>query len=164
MLIIQVGILVFFEKVYLVDNAAYTSAQVKNNADEAVHWSKLTMDDSNANPSVSYDGRYLAYLKDGSLYLVDTGNAKKINVSADKGTEITYIKWIYDRNRLIMAERPVNANNGANFKLFYYDMDKFTKTEIFNEVNNKSIRIPIHSGTEKISSIELSTLNNVIYV
>jgi len=163
-LIIQLGVLVFLEKVYFIDNATYASTRVENNATRASQWSKLIIEGNRTNTSVSYDGKYLAYLKDNRLFVLNSENSKKNKVSAGNGMEITYFKWIYDRNGLILAEKPINSKDGSYFKFYYYDIDKTNKTEIFNEVNNKSIKIPIRDSEEKISSIEMSTLNNVIYV
>jgi hypothetical protein len=163
-LIIQFGVLVFLEKVYFFDNATYASTKVDNNAAIALQWSKLTLEGNRTSTSISYDGKYLAYLKDTSLYVLNSENSKKNMVSAGKGMEITYFKWIYDRNRLIIAEKPINSKDGAYYKLYYYEIDKASKTEIFNEVDNKSIKIPIHDSKEKVSSIEMSTLTNAIYV
>jgi hypothetical protein len=85
-------------------------------------------------------------------------------VPANNGMEISYYKWIYDRSRLILAKKPINLKNGAFFKLYYYDVDSKSKVEIFNEVNNKSIKIPINNINEKINSVDMSNLTNVIYV
>ncbi|MBV7271671.1 hypothetical protein JMF89_03905 [Clostridiaceae bacterium UIB06] len=163
-LIIQFGILVFLETVYFADNSSYSSKKVENDSTKDVSKPKLVLEEGSINTSASYDGKYLAYLKNNDLLVLNLDNASKTKVSADVGMEIVYYKWIYDRNRLILAERSTDTKNDMFFKLYYYDVDSNNKVEIFNEVNNRSIKIPIYSGNERIDAIDMSTLTNAIYV
>ena len=163
-LIIQLGSLTFLDKVYFADNASYSSTKVEDSSTKAPSKLKLILEDGSKNISASYDGKYISFLKDNNLFISDSQGNNKVQVSANSNMQITYYKWIYDRNRIIIAEAPINLKNGAYYKLYYYDVDSKSKVEIFNEVNNKSIQIPINSNNEKITSIEMSTLTNVIYV
>lgn len=163
-LIIQFGALVFLETVYFTDNASYSSTKVENNVSKDVSKLKLVLEDGSIDTSVSYDGKYLAYLNNKDLFVLNLDDTNKTKVSASDGMEIIYYKWIYDRNRLILAERPINLKKSAFYKLYYYDVDSKSKAEIFNEVNNRSIKIPIYNNNEKIDAIDMSTLTNVIYV
>lgn len=163
-LVIQFGVLVFLEKVYFTDNTSYASTQIGNSETNDTSKTKLILEDGSVDTSVSYDGKYLAYLKNEDLFVWNLEDGNKTEVSANDGMEIVYYKWIYDRNRLILAERPVKLKNEKYIKLYYYDVDSKSKVEIFNEVNNKSIKIPIYSSNEKIDAIDMSTLTNVIYV
>lgn len=163
-IIIQFGGLVFLETVYFADNSSYSSTKVENNATQEVSKLKLILEEGSTNTSASYDGKYLAYLKNKDLFVLNLDDTNKTKVSANDGMEILYYKWIYDRNRLILAERPTNIKNGTFFKLYYYDVDSKSKVEIFNEVNNRSIKIPIYNSNEKIDAIDMSTLTNIIYV
>lgn len=163
-LVIQFGALVFLDNVYFTDNASYSATKVENNLTKEPSKPKLILEDGSTNISASYDGKYLAYLKNNDLFVSDLENANKIKVSANDGMEILYYKWIYDRNRLILAERPTNLKNGVFFKLYYYDVDSKSNEEIFNGVNNTNIKIPAYNSNEKIDVIDMSTLTNVIYV
>ncbi|MGE5628591.1 MAG: hypothetical protein ACM3X7_10860 [Solirubrobacterales bacterium] len=163
-LIVQFGVLVFLETEYFTDDADYSSTKVENTTTTAPQKPKLVFEDGSTNVSASFDGNYISYLKDNNLLILNTEETYKIQVSPETGMSITYYKWIYDRNRLIIAERPADYNNGAYFKLYYYDVESKNKVEIFNEVNNKSIRIPLYNSNEKISTIDMSTLTNVIFV
>ncbi|MFL0198011.1 hypothetical protein ACJDU8_20950 [Clostridium sp. WILCCON 0269] len=162
--IIQFGILVFLETAYFADNSSYSSTKVENNATKEVSRSKLILEEGSIDTSASYDGKYLAYLKNNDLFVLNLDDTNKTKVFANAGMEIIYYKWIYDRNRLILAERPTDTKNGTYFKLYYYDVDSKSKVEIFNEVNNRSIKIPIYNSNEKMDAIYMSTLTNIIYI
>lgn len=164
MLIIQFGVLVFLENVYFVDSVSYSSTKIKNDTAKEAVKPKLILENGSSNITASFDGKYLAYLKDNNLFVLNSENAEKTKVSANDGMEISYYKWLYDRNRLVLVERPISPKNGAYFKFYYYDMNNKAKVEIFNEVNNRNIEIPMHNINEKISLIDMSTLTNVIYV
>jgi hypothetical protein len=162
--IIQFGILIFLETVYFSDNVSYSSSKVENKVNNNDPKLKLTLENGNTNTAASYDGSYLSYLMDNSLYVMNLENGDKTTVAADNGMEIVYYRWIYDRNRLILAEKPINFKYGSSFKLYYYDIASNSKVEITNEINNRNIQIPIYSKDDKVKSIEMSTLTNVIYV
>lgn len=163
-LIIQFCILVFLETVYFSDNTSYSSVKIENNTVNEAPKPKLILENGSTNTSASFDGKYLSYLKDNNLFFQNLETGEITKIMASDGMTISYYKWIYDRDRLILAERPINLINGNNFQLYYYDINSKSKMEIFNVVNNKAIKIPIINGNEKIDTIEMSTLNNVMYV
>ena len=163
-LITQFGILVFLETTYFDGNISYSSNKVENSVNKEIVKPKLILENKSKSIASSYDGKYLAYLNNNNLFILNLDNADKIKVIVNEGMEILYFKWIYDRSRLILAERPINPSKGSFLKLYYYDVMSKIKAEVFNEVSNRSIKIPIHNSNVKVDSIDMSTLTNLIYV
>ncbi|MDP4088016.1 MAG: hypothetical protein Q8930_01945 [Bacillota bacterium] len=163
--IVQAGILTYLDKVYLADNATYSSVKVPDVVPSKTETSKpkLTIVQGGTDITASCDGKYISYMKGSVLNILDSDNAESITVPAEDGMTIAYYKWIYDRNRLILAERPVSSKKAAYYKFYYYDVDSRSTAEIYDEVNNKEVQIPEYNN-EKISEIDMSTLTNLIYV
>lgn len=164
MLTIQVGVLVFLETVYLADNASYTSKKAEDNSSKKPVIQEFALENGSSDIAASFNGKYLTYLKDNNLFVLDSENNTSIKVPADNGMDLLYYKWIYDRNRLLLVERPTDLNKEAFYKLYYYDVSSNSKVEINNQVGKQSAKIPVKSSDEKIGAIDLSTLNNIIYI
>lgn len=163
-LIVQSAVLLFLEKVYFADNASYSSKQITDNSPKETLKSKIYIDKGYKNISYSNDGKYVSYLYNSTLEILNLGNGEKTKVYPEKGADISNYKWVYDRSRIILAEKTVVNSSSGYFKFYYYDLDNTDKVEIFNNVNNKTIKITVSGTAEKISDIEMSTLTNVIYV
>lgn len=105
--------------------------------------------------NLSYDGKYVAFYEGEILDLVNTQNGEVKKIDFNKGTRISYYKWLPDRNRMLIAEKQAGTNGGA-LKLSYYDVDKEEKVEIKD--------IAWADSKSEVVDIKLSTLTNVIYI
>ena len=105
--------------------------------------------------SVSFDARYLAYYDGDVLKVVDTKTGEEKQVEFNDGVQVSFYKWLPDRNRMLIAEKET-SNHSSNFKLAYYDVDKAVKEDIKNlDWANKKA---------EVEDIQASPLTNVIYV
>lgn len=105
--------------------------------------------------NLSYDGKYVAFYEGEILDIVNTQNGEVKKIDFNKGTRISYYKWLPDRNRMLIAEKQAGTNGGA-LKLSYYDVDKEEKVEIKD--------IAWADSKSEVVDIKLSTLTNVIYI
>lgn len=101
--------------------------------------------------SICYNGRYLAYCNDDKLNVVDTKTGYTTEVKRDEDNKVSYIKWLPDRNRLLIAEKV-----DGNFKLSYYDVNKNIKEDIKE--------LTWADENSEVKDIEVSTLTNVKYI
>jgi len=107
------------------------------------------------NFKASYDGSFVSYFIDGRLELMDVAgkNGRKTLGADDK--EITFYRWLPDRNMVIYAMKSSGKQDGI-VSIYTYDMD----TEI--ERSYPDIKgLPKRS---RVVGIELSPLTNVVYV
>lgn len=104
---------------------------------------------------VSFDARYLAYYDGDVLKVVNTKTGEEKNVEFNEGVQVSFYKWLPDRNRMLIAEKET-SNRSSNFKLAYYDVDKGLKEDIkdLEWADKKS----------EVEDIQASPLTNVIYV
>lgn len=146
------------DKYYLPDDSSVVIKKVVSS--EAKANVKVAMDTGASNVKVSCDGNYVSYLKDGKINVLNLQTGDKDAISPTAGSTFSYYTWIYDRDRLIIAER----TDGDYFTLYYYDIAGKAKTEIYDTVDNRSIHIPVQDNTENISQIEMSTLTMCMYL
>jgi hypothetical protein len=163
-LLLQVGVLLFLDKMYFNDNASYSAKQITDNQGKPKVKPKVYLEAGHNSIANSNDGKYVSYLMNNTLHLLNLENGEKLQLPSEKGATISNYRWVYDRSRIIIAEKFMDKSTSGYFKLYYYDVDNKEKVEIFNSVNEKSIKIQASSSTEKVSEIELSTLTNVIYL
>lgn len=157
-LALETGAIALLDKYYLQEDSAYTIEKVVSS--EAKATVKVAMDSGASNVRVSFDGEYVSYLKNGKIDILNLQTGEKNEISPNQGASFSYYTWIYDRNRLIIAERTGNDY----FVLYYYDIAGKTKTEVYNTVDNKSIHIPLQDNSENITQIEMSTLTMCMYL
>ena len=59
------------------------------------------------NVNISYNGKYLTYYENDTLYIEESKTGTKTEVKTEDNGEILYYKWLSDRDRLIIAEKVV---------------------------------------------------------
>jgi hypothetical protein len=164
MLAIQTSVLFYLDKIYFSDNSQYIASKILVSSKLQITEMKASIDSSTTNLTYSFDGKYISYLYNNTIKIINLESGKTNNVAPNKGMQITSFKWIYDRNRLIIAEKSSSTNSTPYFKLYYYDTSDNSITEVYDNANNKSIKIPVLNNQEKITQIEMSTLTNLIYL
>jgi len=161
MIIVQCGILAFVGNVYFSDNASYIGHKVETKQSDKIKTTNFAVENGVKQFYGSFDGKYAAYQYNHSIEILNLDNGTKKNIEAAKGMQIVCFKWIYDRDRLMIAER---SKSGSYFKLYSYDTSDKSTTEVIDNVDEKSIKISVLGSDETVSQIEMSTLTNLIYL
>jgi hypothetical protein len=130
---------------------------------------RLELPEGTVSGSVSFDGNYLAYLKDNKIEIVDLNKNQKVHtidgsfivVDRIKDREsfdavISYFEWLNDRNTLIFSVRAPDGQEGV-VQLATYNVES-GETHGFPPAMYK-----LPAGSEAVE-IEYSTKTNVIYV
>jgi hypothetical protein len=160
----QTVVLFYLDKVYFLDNSQYVASKIEILSKSQITEMKASISSSINNLTYSFDGKYISYVDNNFIKVINLESGETNIIAPNKGMQITNFKWIYDRNRLIIAEKSTSTNNTPYFKLYYYDTNDNSITEIYDNVHNKSIKIPVLNNQERISQIEMSTLTNLIYL
>ncbi len=104
---------------------------------------------------VSYDSSLVGCLSGGKLVITDSkSNKEKKTISDDEGP-VDYYRWLPDRN-MVIHSTTVNGSGYSTVKLGTYDLD--------SDLEKKTLKIRSLPENSKVTSIELSTLTNIIYV
>lgn len=158
-LIVDFVILICFNNYFLRDSAAFSVSKVAESSTTIIQKS-IQIDPDAADFAISHDGNDLAYLEKGTIVIADLANGTKITVQAEKDMQISAIQWIYDRDRLMIAEYTVSGNRYGNF--YYYDMSEKSVVKIRDNYTNKDIVIPL-SAPRTISAMDMSVETNLTY-
>lgn len=153
-LVIQLSILYYLDSYYLKPEKTFQAKKVDQKVlkkqDIVI---KLPADFTQFD--VSYDGNFVAYMSNGNVNVVNTKNGQQKTVSADKGNIISMYKWLCDRERLFIAEKPQTSDD-ENLVLNYYDASKDVKDKIEN--------ITYSDTKSEVKDIEVAPMTNVIYM
>ncbi len=107
------------------------------------------------NPVISHDGRYVAYLYDGKIVIKDAVRNKETATISTEAGEVTYHRWLPDRNMLIYASCS-SVKKYSTVTISTYDVATGEK-RIYPDIT----KLPLYS---RAVGIELSPLTNIVYV
>lgn len=105
--------------------------------------------------STSFDGKYVSYFKKNNINIINIEDGKLKVVSADSGNMISTYKWLPDRHRLFIAERPISGTE-SDLVLNYYDYAK--------DIKNRIEKVTYRGSQSDIQDIEIAPVTNVIYM
>jgi len=162
-MIIGIAILTYINKVYLKDNSNFSITKINVNSVSKLTNLKLNIDSDATNVQSSYNGDYLSFLSGGKLKFYDMNDGKSYTVSSVDNMEIMNYTWLYDRNRLLIAEKTVNTTDGRYMKMYYYSVSDNQLTEISNTTDNIDLKFTLKAGTT-LDNIKMSTLTNLVYL
>lgn len=149
---IQIGSLYYINNFFLADKEVFTSQKVysETKAPENIT-ANVPYGASSVQPS--YDGDYIAYLKDYNLTIKNCAQSKGRN--SFQIENVHFYRWLPDRNRLLYAQVE-HLKSTDRITLYAYDADN-RKKQMVNSVSY----LPRNSS---VSGIEASPLTNIIYL
>lgn len=105
--------------------------------------------------NISYDGKYLTYNKNGSLYMQDAKTGTDAEVTTENEGEILYHKWLSDRDRLIIAKK-VKIDGEYKIQLVTYSPKNSLETVVSD--------ICTYQEDMEVRKVSESTITGVYYV
>ncbi|MCX7922175.1 MAG: hypothetical protein N3B21_09220 [Clostridia bacterium] len=103
---------------------------------------------------VSFDGAHILYLLEGNLEIVKTQDDKHLKTISGRNGEISYYRWLPDRNMIIYSVKLKQASSGG-VQIYTYDVDSGVERS-YPEMKG----LPTQSS---VVDIELSPLTNIVY-
>jgi hypothetical protein len=168
LLVVESGALIYVETSVLQEKTDVKVQVVSQKATVKPADLNIFLDSTAQKVKVSYNGEYLAYTAGdgGSLEVIDLTNGKKTQIPMAQDMNLSYYKWVYDRDQLIIAE---TSNGDLDYaKLYNLDADDLTSnsepTEIRNTVQNTAAEIPLASKSSTISGMDFSTSTVTTYL
>ncbi|ETI91130.1 hypothetical protein [Clostridium butyricum] len=107
------------------------------------------------NVNISYNGKYLTYYENDTLYIEESKTGTKTEVKTEDNGEILYYKWLSDRDRLIIAEKVVKDGETV-IQLITYSPKDSSVSYVTNICDYKD--------DMKVMKITESTFTSVYYV
>lgn len=112
--------------------------------------------------ALSYDGEYASYLStDGVLHIIDLSNGKQYPIQTPENMQVMNYKWIYNRDRMIVAEKTTGTSK-IRMRLYDFDITDLDPNASEQELmpvsnnDNTQLQYTVQKDTT-LDDIELST-------
>lgn len=163
-LIIELSLLFYANNFYLTQNLKFSITK-ETGTESKTDFSKIKVSvPSNATLiNASYDGRYVSYLSNGVLKVVNSQDNTEETVKFPSNIKATYYKWLPDRDRLLIAERNAEGNGSYYYTISYYDTREKERVEL-SDSSGKTVKMSIPDSKYEVDSIALSTLTNATFI
>lgn len=163
-LVMQNGIFAYFEYFYLGGDVVINATKVEDN--------KKDVDEDNTDGisiksgvkdiNVSMDGRYAAYIDEGTLKVFDSYKNKELMFDCDTKGDIECYKWLNDENIILVIQKVIE-DGATYFEPVSYDVNKNEARELADFHYNK-MRIQTENENDKIENISFSTSTHSLYI
>ncbi|QSZ27975.1 hypothetical protein ACETAC_03655 [Aceticella autotrophica] len=152
--VLQFIILFYINNYFLTDSAMIQSKKILI-TDEMVDNIKVKVPPNANDIMPSFDGKYLSYILNNNLIIVNTKTSKTVKSIYIDGKNIDSYKWLNDRNRILYLNKE-ETKRGEELNIEAYDVD--------NEQQNTVNKTIYYQYKGYVSDITLSPLTNVIYI
>jgi hypothetical protein len=153
-LTIQFAGLFYADKYFLATNTSIKTKKVVK-SEVKKQDAEVKIPDNATHINASFNARYLAYYDGDVLKVINTKTGEEKKVDFEDGVQVSFYKWLPDRNRMLIAEKEA-GKKGSSFKLAYYDVDKDVKEDIKE--------LDWADSKAEVEDIQASPLTNIIYV
>lgn len=154
------GALYYLNNFYLSDSTNYKSKIITTGVSSKISLKSVGIDPNAKDISASFDRRYVAYMLDGSICVVDLSNGEKYTIANPSKMSPMYFRWVYRQEWLAVAEKD---SDGEYAKLYTCSMKDRKLNEVRDNVNDTNINISLNEG-DKITEIEMSIEGVKTYV
>lgn len=155
-IILQIGILYVLNNFILKQSSDFKSQKLEVSADKTKDI-KGTIPNGADNINVSFDGKYLTYNQNKSIYIEDAKTGTSSQIKTENEGEILYYKWLSDRDRLVIAKK-VKKDGVYKIQLVTYNPKDSSETAASKE------DICTYEEGMEVKKVTESTITGVYYI
>lgn len=161
-LLLQQGIFLFVDKVYLGSDLSIQAEKVEDEENLADKKTEINIKSGLSEVKVSSDGRYVAYIEGNKVKVLDSNDDKEKECEIEKGAEVVFYKWLNNEDNMIVIQKI--KDKGVNyFEPISFDAKK-GETRDLADFDLKKVRIKIDSSKDELSNVVFSTLTHSLYI
>jgi predicted small secreted protein len=162
---LQTSVLFYLDKFYFVTETKFETTKIEEPVKPVVVKKEveIKIPDKADKVTMSYDGKYLAYIQEDTLYVVNTINEAIKKVEFDKDIKVSYYKWLPDINSMFIAEKNITVKTDS-LKFSNYDAEKDRKKAIEADNRGNTTLINLPDKQSEVVDIQLSPLTNMVYI
>ena len=161
-LILQQFIFLYVETVYLGTDLNIKAEQVQEKENLADKKTEIDIKKGLNEVKLSSDGRFVSYLEDNKLKILDSNDNKEKECEIDKGAEVVFYKWLSNENNMIVIQK-VKENGVSYFEPISFDAKKGEARELA-DFDLKKVRIKLQNPKDEIADVAFSTSTNTLYI
>ena len=160
--IIQQGVFLYLENVYLATDYEIKAEKVEDENEKPEEKEEIVIKDGVENITLSHNGRFVAYMDNGSLKILDSQDDKENEFMPDNKGEVVFYKWLTEGNNMMVIQKAIK-NGQLYYEPISYDARKGSTTNVVDFDYNE-LRIAVESEDEYVENMEFSTATGTFYI
>lgn len=162
-IVIQQSIFIYIEKVYLASDVKIQAEKVEEKETPKENKpNEIDLKSDIDKVSVSSDGRFIAYIENNKLKVLDSNDKSEKEFQSEEKGEVVYYKWLTNENSLIVILK-VQNKNGSYFEPVSFNAKKGEARQLA-DFNLNELKIYIKSNNDKIDNVVFSTATHSLYI
>jgi len=161
-LILQQFIFLFVENVYLGTDLNIKAEQIQEKENLADKKTEIDIKKGLKDVKLSSDGRFVSYIENNKLKILDSNDDKEKECETDNGAEIVCYKWLSNENNMIVIQK-VKENGVFYFEAISFDAKKGAVRELA-DFSFKKVRIKLQNSKDEIDDVIFSTSTSSLYI
>lgn len=164
-LVIQQSIFLYIENVYLSADVKIEAQKVEEPVKEVPKKKKpneIDLKNGIGDVTVSSDGRFVAYMENGKLKVLDSNDESEKEFTSENNGEVVFYKWLTNENSLIVIQK-VQKNGESYFAPVSFNAKK-GETRQLADFSMKEVKINIENKTDKIDNVVFSNATHSLYI
>ncbi|EHI99499.1 hypothetical protein CDLVIII_2906 [Clostridium sp. DL-VIII] len=153
-LILEVGSLYILNNFVFTNSSEFNSKKIEIKKD-LTNGINATIPSNAENVDLSYEGKYLTYINEKSLYIQDTKTGVVSEINTENNEEIMYYKWLAGRDLIAIVEN-IKKDGKEKVQLITYNPANTSKT-LVKEICKYEKNMVVNNMTT-------SVLTNVFYI
>lgn len=162
-LTIQQSIFLYIENVYLDTDVQIKAEKVEEKEDlKSDNANCINLKDGIDKVSVSSDGRFVAYLDNDKLKILDSNNNVENEFKSEDEGQVVFFKWLTNENNMIVIQK-IQNNGQSYYQPVSYNAKKCEARQLA-DYNLNELKIPIEDENDKIENVVFSTASSTLYI
>ena len=148
----------YIDRYYLAGITSFNVKKVELKKAEIKKKVDVEMPEEAKSISISYDGKFVAYIINGEVKVIERESLKDVSVKLFQGTKAANLNWLPDRNIMYISEK---GNNYVKFSS--YDALKDENIQWIDD-QSKDVKIVLPSSQYEVKDLAFSVNTSVTYV
>ncbi|WP_297427615.1 hypothetical protein [Clostridium sp.] len=161
--IIQQSIFLYVENVYLASDVKIQAEKVEEKeVPKQNKPNEINIKDGVEQVSVSSDGRFVAYLENNKLKVLDSDDNSEKEFQSENNGEVVFYKWLTNEDSIIVIQK-VQTDNSLYFEPVSFNAKKGEARQLA-DFNLNELKINIKNKSDKIDNVVFSTATHTLYI
>jgi len=161
-LILQQCIFLFVEKVYLSTDLNINAEKIQEKENLADKKTEIDIKNGLNEVKLSSDARFVSYLEDSKLKILDSNDNTEKECAIDTGAEVVFYKWLSNENNMIVIQK-VKDKGVSYFEPVSFDAKK-GEARALTDFDLNKVRIKLQNSKDQIDDVAFSTSTNTLYI
>lgn len=161
-LILQQSIFLYVEKVYLSTDLNIKAEKIEEKENLSDKKTEIDIKKGLNGIKLSSDGRFISYMEDNKLKILDSNDNTEKECTIDNGAEVVLYKWLNNEGNMIVIQK-IKEKGTYYFEPISFDAKK-GETRDLADFDLKKVRIKLGSSKDEVESVVFSTSTHSLYI